>query len=300
MNWIILSLASALAFGVVSILDKILLMRYISSARTFLVMVGLLQITLSAIVMPFTPVLSYSFDVSAIAYVSGLLWGASLVTMIWVMSTQDVSRVVPVASTFPVFVAIMAMLFLSENLSILHWVAIVVTVAGAAFISLNTTGLSRRVPLDSSFFLLLLGSIAFGGGQFLSKVVLDDMDIWSLYVLRGAGLGTAAIALMFRPVVLSDMRRALSDIETMAVFLASEGVAVFVGVMLSLWAIALGPVSLTATLMSTRPLFVFVLSVLLSSSVWRLLDEPLDRKTLANKLVSTTMIVAGISAISLL
>lgn len=300
MNWIILSLASALVFGAVSILDKVILMRYIRSARTFLVMVGVLQIALSAIVIPFTPVLSHSFGVSAVAFVSGLLWGLSLVTMIWAMSTQDVSRVIPVASTSPVFVAIMAMVFLSENLSIFHWIAIVVTIAGAAFISLSATGLSRRVSLDSTFFLLLLGSLAFGGGQFLSKVVLDDMDIWSLYVLRGAGLGTTCLALMFRPSVLSDIRRALSDMETMAVFLASEGAAVFVGVTLSLWAIALGPVSLTVTLMSTRPLFVFVLSVLLSSSVWRLLNEPLDRKTLANKLLSTTMIVAGISAISLL
>ena len=300
MNWIILSLASALAFGVVSVLDKIILMRYVRNARTFLVMIGLLQIALSVIVMPFTPVLSYSFSVSAVAYVSGLMWGLSLVTMIWAMSTQDVSRVVPIASISPVFVAIMAMVFLSESLGILQWVAIVVTVAGAAFISLSANGPSRRIPLDSTFFLLLLGSLAFGGGQFLSKVVLDDMDLWSLYVIRGVGLGTTALVLMFRPSVISDMRRAVSDMETMVVFLASEGVAVFIGVTLSLWAIALGPVSLTVTLMSARPLFVFVLSVLLSSSVWKLLDEPLDRKTLTNKLVSTTMIVAGISAISLL
>ncbi len=301
MSWIILSLASAFAFGVVSILDKVILMRYISSARTLTVMVGLLQIALSIIVWPFTPVLSYSFDLSAIAFVSGLMWGVSLVTMFWAMSTQDVSRVIPVASTSPVFVAIMAMVFLSEDLSIIHWVAIVVTVAGAAFISLNAAGgQSRRVSLDSIFLLLLLGSIAFGGGQFLSKVVLDEMDIWSLYVLRGAGFGTTCLVLMFRPAVLSDMRRALSNMETMVVFLTAEGAVVFAGVTLSLWAIALGPVSLTVTLMSTRPLFVFVMSVLVSSSVWRLLDEPLDRKTLANKLVSTTMIVAGISAISLL
>ena len=148
-------------------------MRYIRNARAFLVMIGLLQIALSAIVIPFTPVFSYSFDVSAVAFVSGMLWGTSLVTMIWAMSTQDVSRVVPIASTFPVFVAIMAMLFLSESLSILHWVAIVVTVAGAAFISLNPTSQSSRVSLDSSYFLLLLVSMAFGVGPLLSNAALD-------------------------------------------------------------------------------------------------------------------------------
>jgi hypothetical protein len=62
----------------------------------------------------------------------------------------------------------------------------------------------------------------------------------------------------------------------------------------------LGPVSLVATAMSTRPLFVFVLSVLLSSRAWRLPDEPLDRETLPTKLVSAAMIVSGVSAISLL
>ena len=73
---------------------------------------------------------------------------------------------------------------------------------------------------------------------------------------------------------------------------------------LTIWAIDLGPISLVATAMSSRPLFVFMMSIGLSLpkgvSRWKLLNEQLDRRTLAVKLVSTAMIVVGISAISLL
>ena len=79
----------------------------------------------------------------------------------------------------------------------------------------------------------------------------------------------------------------------------AEGFVVLLAMVLTLWAIGLGPVSLVATAMATRPLFVFAMSIALSSRLWPLLNEPLDRRTLLHKLVSTAIIVAGIVGISL-
>jgi uncharacterized membrane protein len=216
------------------------------------------------------------------------------------MSREDVSRVIPVISISPVFVAILAVIFLNERLMALHWVAILITICGAALISMRMTGKARQISLSPSFFLLLFGSTAFAGGQFLSKLALEDMSVWNLLTLRSFGLGSACILLMMRPATLPEVRRALVNPASASLFVMTEGVLVFVALLLTLWAISLGPVSLVATVQSTRPLFVFGMSVLLSLPLWHLLDEPLDGRTLANKLISTVMIVAGISAISLL
>ena len=59
--------------------------------------------------------------------------------MFWVMRTQDVSRVVPVTSTHTIFVAILAMVFLQEVIPALAWVGIVITMIGAALMSLGPT-----------------------------------------------------------------------------------------------------------------------------------------------------------------
>lgn len=300
MNWLTIAIVSAVVFALVSILDKVILVRYIRDARTFIVMVGFIQFPMGLIILPFVPFESYSSATLAAGYFSGFLWGISLIAMFLAMRQEDVSKVVPVISISPVFVAIGAVIFLSERLTALHWLAIILTVAGAMVISVRMTGTSRLPRFNSTFALLIAGSITIAGGQFLTKVAADDMGVWNLLTLRNMGLGSACVLFMFRPHVLKETAKVLSDATAAGVFFLTEGVLVFIGLVLTIWAIDLGPVSLVATAMSSRPLFVFMMSVGLSLPMWRLLNEPLDRRTLAVKLVSIGMIIVGISGISLL
>jgi uncharacterized membrane protein len=300
MDWILISLAGAFVFATVSILDKIIFLRFIPRPATFIFLVGVIQFVMGLLIMLFSPLGGYPLSIWSVAYLSGMLWGVSLVTMFWVMSYRDVSRVIPVASSSPVFVAILAVVFLSERLTIWHWLAIAITVAGTALISAKPVDGENKFSLDSSFFLLILGAATFALGIFLSKFVLQDMELWDLFIFRNFGLGTTCLLLMTRPSVLRDALRVFMSPAATGMYVMTEGVIVFVGMALTLWAIDLGPVSLVSTVMSTRPLIVLAFSVLFSTRFWRLLDEPLDRKTLTNKLVSTAMIVAGISAIALL
>ena len=300
MDWILISLASALAFAIVSILDKIIFLRFIPRAATFIFLVGVIQVVTGLAIMLFSPLGNYPFSVWGMAFLSGMFWGVSLTVMFWVMSYRDVSRVIPVVSSSPVFVAILAVVFLSERLTALHWLAIGVTVAGTAIISQKSPEQRRGIPLDSSFFLLILGAATFALGMFLNKLVLQEMELWDLFILRNFGLGTTCLLLMTRPSVVRDALRVIKSPAATGMFVITEGVIVFVGMALMLWAIDLGPVSLVSTVTSTRPMIVLAFSILFSTRFWRLLDEPLDRKTLTNKLVSTAMIVAGISAIAVL
>ena len=300
MDWLLVSLVGALLFAIVSILDKIILQRFIPKPATFIFLVGVIQVVMGLFIMLFSPLRGYPFELWSVAFLSGMLWGVSLVTMFWVLSYRDVSRVIPVASSSPVFVAILAVVFLSERLTLWHWLAIVVTVAGTALISTKPTEGVNKFSLDSSFFLLIFGAATFALGLFLSKLVLLEMELWDVFILRNFGLGTTCLVLMTRPSVLRDALRVFTSPAATGMYVITEGVIVFVGMALVLWAIDLGPVSLVGTVMSTRPLIVLAFSILFSTRFWRLLDEPLDRKTLANKLVSTVMIVAGISVIALL
>ena len=65
-------------------------------------------------------------------------------------------------------------------------------------------------------------------------------------------------------------------------------------------ALTLGPVALATTVMAARPMFVFLFGILLSLGLVRVLSEPLDRASLMQRGVAIAMIVAGVSAISLL
>ena len=300
MDWVLLSLASAAGFAVVGILDKVILSRIAPSPATFTVLTGLIQIPGSAIPLFIVPMQSYPIDVWVTAVASGFLWGTSLVVMFWVLSREEVSEVIAIYQTSPVFVAIMAVIFLSENLSPWHWVAIIVTVAGAGLISLRRNGGSRRMTLDASFLFLLFAGGLVAAGQLLTKVAADEMSFWNLYSVRSLALASAMIILPIRPSVLPEARRVLADRAGTGLLVLTEGFLGFGSMIVTLLAISLGPISLVSTLMSARPLFVFVFSVVLSAGAWRLLDEPLNRETLVRKAGAIAMIFGGIAAISLL
>ena len=65
-------------------------------------------------------------------------------------------------------------------------------------------------------------------------------------------------------------------------------------------ATGLGAVSLVAALAATRPFFVFLVSSLFSIEKIKLLNEPLERDTVALKVIALAMIVGGIATLSLL
>ena len=301
MSWVFLALGSALAFAVVSALDKILIQRFVPNPRAFIVLVGLIQVGLVVVVLPFATFSGYGWDIALISCVSGFLAGIYLVLMFWVMRMQDVSRVVPITSTYPIFVAILAQVFLGEIISVLAWVGILVTVGGATLMSFGPTqrrserGQNQWIP----FALLVASSLAFGLSQYLTKVVADDIDVWSLFVWRGIGVGIACVGIMIRKSMFPDLVRAIRDPAAIGLAVLTEGVLVMVAVILQLQAIYSGPVSLAVTVMAIRPLFVFILGIALSLGVSRVLDEPLEGRILAVKLAAIAMTVGGIIAVTL-
>ena len=301
MNWVFLALGSALAFAVVSALDKILIQRFVPNPRAFIVLVGLIQFGLAAIVLPFATFSGYGADTALIAWLSGFLAGIYLVLMFWVMRMQDVSRVVPITSTYPIFVAILAQVFLHEAIGVWAWGGILFTVAGATLMSFGPTtrrserGQNQWIP----FALLMVSSLAFGLSQYLTKVVAGDIDVWSMFVWRGIGLGMACVGIMIRKSMFPDLVRAIRDPASISLTVFTEGLLVMVAVILQLQAIYSGPVSLAVTVMAIRPLFVFILGILLSLGVSRVLDEPLEGRILAVKLAAIAMTVGGIIAVTL-
>ena len=301
MTWVLYALGSAITFSLVSTLDKVLLQKYIPSSRVFIILVGFVQLLLALIVLPLASFTGYGADDAAIAIGSGLVTGAYLILLFWAISLQDVSRVVPVASTYPIFVAILAQLFLGEELGVLAWTGICVTVAGVGLMSFGPTARASDMGKGQTmvFALLVTASLLFGLTQIMSKVVADDMDVWTLLMWRMLGAAAVCIALLVRTQVVPDIMRALRNPSAVGLLLLTEGALVLVGMVFTLEAIYNGPVSLASTVMATRPLFVFGLGIVLSMGASNVLNEPLEGRILATKLLAIAMMVAGVGAVTL-
>ncbi|MFQ5860540.1 MAG: DMT family transporter, partial [Dehalococcoidia bacterium] len=282
--------------------DKQLVSRFMPSLSSFYLWVGLGTLFWGIIVLLVVPLDRGIGSLTvALTVLSGAIWGLGLLLFFSTLRYEEVSRATPLYGTFPIFVALLAVLFLSERLTWLQWLAVLITVAGAVLISLR-----RQVPkfghlaLTPSFWVLLSASLVTAAAHLITKHVLGELSLWNAYTLRQLGFAAPFLLVSLRPVAMLQVWDSLRNPTARWLMLGIEAIAGPAAVVLTLLAIQRGPVSLVSTLTATRPLFVFLFATLLSTPLWRMMDEPLERGTLAVKLVSIVLIILGVSGIALL
>ncbi len=299
MGWVAASISSAVLFSLVSVLDKRILSVHVPGVMGFYFPVGVVQFGMAAVVALFVPWHGGTAGSIAMAAVSGALAGASLLGLFYGFRHLDVSRAVPIFHTFPVFVAIMAVAFLDERLLLVHWIAILVIVFGAGLVMLGQPQSQSAGVTKIALAAVAFSSLAMAVSTVASKVALDTMDTWNVFIVRSIFLGAALLIPTLQPQGLRQGLAVLSNRRAATLILLTEGFLAAAAIYTMLLAFELGPVSLASTLMSTRPVMVLFMSALLSTRFWNLLDEPLTRDTWAVKFVSTGMVVGGVGVLSL-
>ncbi len=300
-NWATLAIFSSFIFAFVAVLDKYLLAHSLPTVRIFYLAVGLIQIVMGIIILIIFPWDSNpSMTIILIALLSGAIWGTGLMLMFFCMSRLEVSRVIPIYHTSPVFVTIMALAFLGETLSQYQGIGILLAVSGAALIPMKPSENSQNVANPKLYLLVLIASILTATANVTYKYALEDISFWNLTALRSFSLGTVLIIGGYH----YNVRQTIKDITRKSylplyMLLFTEAVLAPIAMISMLRALALGPVSLASTLLSTRPFFVLIISGVLSTRYLNILNEPIDRRTLPIKLFSITLIFAEMCLITL-
>ena len=295
--WVILALASAACFGVVTVIDKRLLDYHLPGVSVLYLWIALVLSFYSGLVLLLTGLpLDAPWQASGMALGSGLAVGIGLALMFAGLKSDEATRAIAITQTNPIFVALLAVFFLEETLIPVQWAAIALVVLGTMLISL------RNFP-DCRFLLptrgtpLLLGSaLGLGVGFFAAKYALASLSIWSVFALQQLGV-VLVFALFARPLVWRQMTLALRGRNTLLLMLLGEGVLPIIAIMLGLAASDLGPISLVAPVLGIRPLFVFIISTILSTARWGLMEESLTRQALGLKLTSIILIIGGMVAL---
>ena len=300
MEWMVFAAASAFTFALVSVLDKILISDHVGSGKIFVAGVGGAQVLLGIATLPLATFSGFDASVITVALLSGVFSGTYLIGMFIIMESQDVSRVVPVVSTYPIFVAFLAFLFLDEHVSIFAWACVIVTVVGAAMVSLAPKSINSTdgVGILAVLF-LLLASMSFGLSHFLSKTIAEEMTMWTQYSLRAFGGGITCGLLIFLPGVRQGLVTLFTNFKTMMVFSITEIVLVFFAILFFFLSVYSGEIYLTATVMATRPLFVFGLTLLLSIPMIGLFKESVRGKAMATRATGIVLTVGGVIGVSL-
>ena len=301
MVWILTSLGTAIVLTFANITDSHILSKKVPNVFSYLLVMSIFQILSAAIVFAFSP-FSAAADVTHFlgAVGGGLANAFALVLLFNCLQKGEVSRVIPVTSSFPIFVALLSMPLLGEILNFWEWLAIFLTVAGAVLISLQRDSHKQKTRLQISFLLLLLTAFLFAVSNIGFKYAMEAKTIsfWNVFTVNG--ICCAVIALLFsaRKSTLLELKNLRQRTQKIGLIFGSQSIAAL-GITLSFIAIGSGPVALVSTIMNIRPAFVFIFSIIISRFYPGFINERLTKGTIIVKLIGIAMITGGVAIISL-
>ena len=298
-NWASTAILSAAILAVVNTIDSHLLSKRMPGLRAFLLPVGIIHLIYGLVLLYLFP-LPEGIGIWPVlaAVASGLLRTSGVIIMLDCFQKEEVSRVIPVIYTYPIFVAIIAVPLLGETLYYLQWLAIIIVVAGAVIVSLEKSPSGSTSWLGKSFLLLFISSLFFAVADVTSKYALGYISFWNGFSLATVCMSSIFLLVSIRPHILRQLRDMKRRNKTLALLIFNEMVAP-VGIILSFWAMQRGPVSLVSAIIGSRPVFVALYTLALSRVLPKFLIWSTSREMLALRLMATAMIVGGIAIIYL-
>jgi len=298
-DWASVALLSAAVLGLVNIIDSHLISRRMPSLRAFLLLIGIVHLIYGSVLFNLFP-LPEGMGIwpVLVAVASGILRTSAATIMLYTMKREEVSRVVPVVYTYPVFVAIMAVPLLGETLYYLQWLAIIIVVAGAVMVSARRSPGGSATWLGKPLLLLFGSSLLFAMADIASKYALAFISFWNMFWFSAFCISGIFLLASMRPHIIRQLSNMRQRSSTIALVVFNETLAP-IGIVLSFWAIQRGPVSLVSTIISSRPIFVFIYVLIISRVSPMFLEYQPGKAMLALRLIATAMIVGGIAIIYL-
>ncbi|MCH2525574.1 MAG: EamA family transporter [Dehalococcoidia bacterium] len=302
MSWLIIALASSAFMGMVSISDKVVIHKYCNTPLTLLLLIGITQTTVGTVSLIFSGIPDEAtLATSGSAIGSGILSGLAAFLSQRVLYRQEVSRTIPITQSAPIFTALLALLILGESISIIQWAGIIVAVLGCASISMSVDNENHRgVVMHNSFYVLMLSAFLFGASTVIGKVALESLPILYTHGLRTITLGLLMLSFSIRRAPYNDVKSLVSARSPAFLLVAvNDFVTAQAGLIMMLWALSIGPASLVGAVAGTRALFTVLYSIGISKIFIGALGEDISTGSVMVKLLSTLLIVGGITALAL-
>jgi len=298
-DWVSIAIFGTAFLGLVNIIDSHLISRRMPSLRAFLLLIGIVHLIYASVLFSLFP-LPEGMGIwpVLVAVASGILRTGAITIMLYTMKREEVSRVIPVVYTYPVFVAIMAVPLLGETLYYLQWIAIIIVVAGAVMISFRRNSEGSATWLGKPLLLLFGSSLLFAMADIASKYALAFISFWNMFWFSAFCISGIFLLASMRPHIIRQLSNMKQRSSTIALVVFNETLAP-IGIVLSFWAMQRGPVSLVSTIASSRPIFVFIYALIISRVSPMFLEYQPGKALLALRLIATAMIFGGIAIIYL-
>ncbi|MBI3032344.1 DMT family transporter [Candidatus Woesearchaeota archaeon] len=287
--WVWFAVTTYFLWAITTLFDKYIVGNKIKNPYVNAVFFGLL----SSIGILFFPLVNVHYDhwvYLVIALLGGILFILGHLPFYKILDHHEVSRVVVVWQTIPLFVLLLSYLFLQEQLSVYDYIAFFLLVAGGFIVNVTSLTLS----LNKAFWYMLFSSIIFSFSYFFQKLAYNHGDFWLMFVVIIIGFFIGSCLLLLINSVRHDFYKHLVSKDKVLygalLFKAALGIPAFLSIN---YAISLASVSLVNALEGLYAVFVFGGTLLTSYFLPHFVKEEISWKIFFQKSIAIVMVVVG-------
>ncbi|MBU4124230.1 MAG: EamA family transporter, partial [Nanoarchaeota archaeon] len=222
---------------------------------------------------------------------SGVLGALSAILILHSIKHDEVSRVIPLMATTPIFVAIFAAFLINETFTPLIYFAIIVMFVGSFLLSFKfEAGLPKKIK---SLELVILSNIIFAIATVMVKFVLSNGLDYTIYLFCGFfGFFLGTIPLWFSKKLRHNFSTNYKIFRNLKLVLLSESFALIAFLLVS-YATLIGPISLITSLKSLNILFVCLFAFVIGKFRPKIMKEEFEGRVLWTKIIAIVLLLIG-------
>ena len=313
MEWLILAFLGTVFFSGAGVLDKLLLSNCTNDSKAYIVCQVLVQQLFTVPVLLMVG-LKFTYPESIIALLFGCLQIFPTFFYMKALQTEEASKVSAMEYVYPVFVFIGSIFLFGEALDLKCCAGGLLLIIGTLLLSYKKNGvivsgsningpkiLANLIALSPSIKPFMSYWILTAIYYLSLKYLLVSMDEWHLYTWSSLGSLIVILPLLGKQSIRSEVTDFFAGGGVAVGALISEETLQFLGLIFSIFAYAIGSVTLVSSVGALQPILTVLLILGLGGLAPKLakeMNESTDRRSLLQKGISFMVVIIGIYFVS--
>lgn len=294
MNWLLPALIAPAMYAANVFLDKYVVEKRIKDSRAVPIYSAIAASVFGTILWLILGRPMLNFNNTLLLLVSGLFAVFGLVFYFYALSKSHASYINAVFQMIPVFLLIMALVFLDERLT--SWQIVGFFIIFGAVMGLSVEKDSTKFSLNKAFWAMLASSLLFATSAVIIKFTSGLTDFGSIMIYESWGLAFGGlIAFACVAVVRRAFLESFKTVgrSTISIIFFNEGLFIASKAM-TFFAIVLGPVSLVGVIGGTQVFYGLLFGILLTWLFPKIFHESLKKKEIITKTLLTAILFGGV------
>lgn len=294
MDWLAFSLIARAFWAGDNIVDKLIIGRYIKNPYVLTLLGGIAPFIVSTFIFLFYKLEWIGLIPTTVILFAGIIQIIAVFSFYKALAKEEVSRVIPLFQLTPVFVLILSVIFLKENLTINQYIGFILILLGGFFISLKR--IEGVFKLREAFWWMIISSSIYAIQAIMIKSLYVNYSYLDLTFYHGVGIFIPAFTLLtFSRKSRNSFIREFSNLNITGWLIVGLAAVLIAGAYLSsLWAFRTGSASLISVLRGFQSIFVFIFSLVLSIWLPKILKEELVSGVLLTKAIAISLMLVGL------